>query len=43
MGDDGISMEAFEKRKIHFEGLDLACSGAALRGANIALVDRGRL
>ena len=42
---DGIpvSMELFEQRKIRFEGLDVACSTNALREANVALVDRGKL
>ena len=42
---DGIpvSMELFEQRKIRFEGLDVACSTDALREANVALVDRGKL
>jgi hypothetical protein len=42
---DGIpvSMELFEQRKIRFEGLDVACSASALREANVALVDRGKL
>lgn len=44
-GSDGIpvSMELFEQRKIRFEGLDVACSANALREANVALVDRGKL
>jgi hypothetical protein len=42
-GGTTISMELFEERKLRFEGLDVACSANALREANVALVDRGKL
>ena len=38
-----IGPEAFRDRKIRFEGYDLACSRAAVREANVTLVDRGGL
>ena len=38
-----IAREVFEERKINFEALNLFCTPDALRKANIALIDYGKL
>lgn len=38
-----VAREVFEERKINFEALHLFCTSDALRKANIALIDYGKL